>query len=267
VKADPGQIGQVLMNLVVNARDAMPHGGHVLVATENVVLNGQPAAEDLSMVAGPYIMLSVSDTGCGIEADTQSHIFEPFFTTKEQGHGTGLGLATVYGIVKQSDGSIIVESQPGKGTTFKIYLPQVEGELETAAVESEESSADGGEETILLAEDEPMLCEIVRFQLENAGYTVLEAHDGKEALEVAHNHRGTIDLLLTDVLMTGGTNGLELAAHLGPTRPELKVLYMTGYTAEVIDAKGLTDLQDKVLQKPFTAVSLRKKIREVLSAK
>lgn len=267
VKADPGQIGQVMMNLVVNARDAMPHGGHVLIATENVVLNGQPAAEDLSMAAGPYIMLSVSDSGCGIEADTLSHIFEPFFTTKPQGKGIGLGLATVYGIVKQSDGSIIVESQPGKGTTFKIYLPQVEGELETTAVEREESSADGGEETILLAEDEPMLCEIVRFQLENAGYTVLEAHDGQEALEVAQNHRGTIDLLLTDVLMTGGTNGLELAAHLGPTRPELKVLYMTGYTAEVIDAKGLTDLQDKVLQKPFTAVSLRKKIREVLSAK
>jgi CheY-like chemotaxis protein len=267
VKADPGQIGQVMMNLVVNARDAMPHGGHVLIATENVVLNGQPAAEDLSMAAGPYIMLSVSDSGCGIEADTLSHIFEPFFTTKPQGKGIGLGLATVYGIVKQSDGSIIVESQPGKGTTFKIYLPQVEGELETTAEEREESSANGGEETILLAEDEPMLCEIVRFQLENAGYTVLEAHDGQEALEVAQNHRGTIDLLLTDVLMTGGTNGLELAAHLGPTRPELKVLYMTGYTAEVIDAKGLTDLQDKVLQKPFTAVSLRKKIREVLSAK
>jgi two-component system cell cycle sensor histidine kinase/response regulator CckA len=267
VKADLGQIGQVLMNLVVNARDAMPQGGQVVIATENVILNGQPAMANLPDISGPYIMLSVSDNGGGIEADTQSHIFEPFFTTKEQGHGTGLGLATVYGIVKQSDGSIVVESQPGKGTAFKIYLPQADGELETTAVEREESSADGGDETILLAEDEPMLCEIVRIQLENAGYTVLEAHDGKEALEVAQNHTGKIDLLLTDVLMTGGTNGLELAAYIGPTRPELKVLYMTGYTADVIDAKGMTNVQDKVLQKPFTAVSLRNKIREVLSAK
>jgi two-component system cell cycle sensor histidine kinase/response regulator CckA len=267
VKADLGQIGQVLMNLVVNARDAMPQGGQVVIATENVILNGQPAMANLPDISGPYIMLSVSDNGGGIEADTQSHIFEPFFTTKEQGHGTGLGLATVYGIVKQSDGSIVVESQPGKGTAFKIYLPQADGELETTAVEREESSADGGDETILLAEDEPMLCEIVRIQLENAGYTVLEAHDGKEALEVAQNHTGKIDLLLTDVLMTGGTNGLELAAYIGPTRPELKVLYMTGYTADVIDAKGMTNVQNKVLQKPFTAVSLRNKIREVLSAK
>jgi two-component system, cell cycle sensor histidine kinase and response regulator CckA len=267
VKADLGQIGQVLMNLVVNARDAMPQGGQVVIATENVILNGRPATANVPGISGPYIMLSVSDNGCGIEADTQSHIFEPFFTTKEQGHGTGLGLATVYGIVKQSDGSIVVESQPGKGTAFKIYLPQAEGEIETTAVEREESSADGGDETILLAEDEPMLCEIVRFQLEKAGYTVLEAHDGKEALVVAQNHTGKIDLLLTDVLMTGGTNGLELAAHIGPTRPELKVLYMTGYTADVIDAKGVANVQDKVLQKPFTAVSLRNKIREVLSAK
>jgi two-component system cell cycle sensor histidine kinase/response regulator CckA len=267
VKADPGQIGQVVMNLVVNARDAMPQGGHVLIATENVVLNGQSAANGLSMAPGPYIMLSISDSGCGIEAETLSHIFEPFFTTKEQGKATGLGLATVYGIVKQSDGSIAVESQPGQGTTFKIYLPQVEGELQAAAVERAESSADGGEETILLAEDEPMLREIVRFQLENAGYTVLEAHDGKEAMEVARKHTGKIDLLLTDVLMTGGTNGLELAAQIAPTHPELKVLYMTGYTADVIDTKGAANVQDKVLQKPFTAVSLRNKIREVLSAK
>jgi two-component system cell cycle sensor histidine kinase/response regulator CckA len=267
VKIDPGQIGQVVMNLVVNARDAMPQGGQVVIATENVVLNGQPAAPVLSKVTGPYVLLSVSDNGCGIEADTLSHIFEPFFTTKEQGHGTGLGLATVYGIVKQSDGYIIAESRPGKGTTFKIYLPQAEGELESTSAEREESSAEGGEETILLAEDEPMLCEIVRFQLQEAGYTVLETHDGKEALEVAQSHNGRIDLLLTDILMTGGTNGIELATHLGPIRPDLKVLYMTGYTADVIDSKGLTNLRDKVLQKPFTASTLRNKIREVLGSK
>jgi two-component system, cell cycle sensor histidine kinase and response regulator CckA len=267
VKTDPGQIGQVVMNLVVNARDAMPQGGRVVIATENVVLNGQPAAQDLPIAAGPYIMLSVSDNGCGIEAETLSHIFEPFFTTKEQGHGTGLGLATVYGIIKQSDGYIVAESQPGTGTTFKIYLPRAEGELEITVTEHERSSADRGEETVLLAEDEPMLREVVRLQLEDAGYTVLQAHNGSDALLQAQNYKGKIDLLLTDVLMDGGMNGIGLATLLEQARPELKVLYMTGYTADAIDAKGLADLQDKVLQKPFTADVLRHRIREVLAAK
>ena len=263
VKADPGQIGQVVINLVVNARDAMPHGGRIVITTENVILDGPPA-ENFSMMAGPYVMLSVTDNGCGIEAETLSHIFEPFFTTKKQGQGTGLGLAMVYGIVKQSGGYIVAESQPGRGTTFKIYLPRAEGKPETAVAEPEVGAADGGGETILLAEDEPLLCEIVRLQLESAGYRVLEAHSGREALELAQNHKGRIDLLLTDILMSGGMNGLDLAASLTAMRPGLKVLYMTGYTAEVIDAKGMTDLQDKVLQKPFTAASLRRKIREVL---
>jgi two-component system, cell cycle sensor histidine kinase and response regulator CckA len=265
VKADPGQIGQVVMNLVVNARDAMPQGGQVVIETENVEMNGQPAGNP-AIAPGPYVILSVSDNGCGIEAGALSHIFEPFFTTKEQGQGTGLGLATVYGIVKQSEGYVVAESQPGKGATFKIYLPRADGDLETIFTEPEESAAGGGDETILIAEDEPLLCEIVRLQLETAGYTVLEAHDGTEAMAVAENHNGKIHLLLTDVVMAGGKNGLELAASLLSMQPGLKVVYMTGYTADLIDQKGMADLQDRMLQKPFTAVSLRRKIREVLSA-
>jgi two-component system cell cycle sensor histidine kinase/response regulator CckA len=265
VKADPGQIGQVVMNLVVNARDAMPQGGQVVIETENVEMNGQPAGNP-AIAPGPYVILSVSDNGCGIEAGALSHIFEPFFTTKEQGQRTGLGLATVYGIVKQSEGYVVAESQPGKGATFKIYLPRADGDLETAFTEPEESAAGGGDETILIAEDEALLCEIVRLQLETAGYTVLEAHDGMEAMAVAENHSGKIHLLLTDVVMAGGKNGLELAASLLSMQPGLKVVYMTGYTADLIDQKGMADLQDRMLQKPFTAVSLRRKIREVLSA-
>lgn len=264
VKADPGQIGQVVMNLVVNARDAMPQGGRIVIETENGELDGKSAA-NLPIVPGRYVMLSVSDSGCGIEPEALRYIFEPFFTTKEQGQGTGLGLATVYGIVKQSEGYIVAESQLGKGATFKIYLPRVEGNLETAVMEPEESVAGGGDETILVAEDEPLLCEIVRVQLEAAGYTVLEAHDGTEAMAVAETHSGKIHLLLTDVVMTGGKNGLELAASLLSMQPGLKVIYMTGYTADLIDQKGMTDLQDRLLQKPFTAASLRRKIREVLS--
>jgi CheY-like chemotaxis protein len=265
VKADPGQMGQVVMNLVVNARDAMPQGGRIVIETENVELDGQPGPGNLPLAPGPYVTLSVSDNGCGIEAEALRHIFEPFFTTKENGQGTGLGLAMVYGIVKQSEGYIVAESQPGKGATFKIYLPQVEGDLEKAFTEPEGGVARGGDETILIAEDEPLLCEIVRLQLENAGYTVLEAHNGTEAMAVAENHGGNIHLLLTDVVMAGGKNGLELAASLLSKQPGLKVIYMTGYTADLIDQKGMADLQDRMLQKPFTAASLRRKIREVLA--
>jgi PAS domain S-box-containing protein len=265
VKADPGQIEQVVMNLVVNARDAMPHGGRVVVETTNAELNGAPG-NGVAATPGAYVMLSVSDNGCGIEAESLSHIFEPFYTTKAEGKGTGLGLATVYGIVKQSGGSIAVDSQPGQGTTFKVYLPQVEGRPETIVETCDEASAGGGNETVLLAEDEPWLCEIVRLQLEDAGYTVLEAHNAAEAMDIARKN-GNIDLLLTDVLMTGGTNGLQLANSLKCIRPDLKVLFMTGYTADVIDAKGLADLEDKVLQKPFTKTALRRKLRETLGAR
>jgi two-component system, cell cycle sensor histidine kinase and response regulator CckA len=266
VKADPGQIGQVVMNLVVNARDAMPEGGQIVIATENVVLADHIEPGNLSVVAGAYVMLAVTDNGYGIEPGTLAHIFEPFFTTKEQGKGTGLGLATVYGIVKQSDGYIVAESEPGKGASFKIYLPLAEGQLQVEAAEPEEAVAAGGEETILIAEDEPMLREIVRFQLESAGYNVLEARDGNDALHVAQSHGGKIHLLLTDIVMAGGRNGLELAASLDSMQDGLKVIYMTGYTSELIAQKGMTNLQDRILQKPFTATRLRNKIREVLAA-
>jgi PAS domain S-box-containing protein len=265
VKADPGQIGQVVINLVVNARDAMPQGGRILIETRTIEVQDQPMPENLPIPQGTYVTMSISDTGCGIDPQTLQHIFEPFFTTKEEGQGTGLGLATVYGIVKQSEGFILAESQVGKGTTFHTYLPQVQGAPEAASTQPEESIAAGGDETILIAEDEPMLREIVRVQLETAGYTVLEARDGKEAMATAELHKGKIDLLLTDVVMAGGTNGLDLATKLHSVQPDLKVIYMTGYTADLIDQKGMSDLQERLLQKPFTAASLRHKIREVLA--
>jgi two-component system cell cycle sensor histidine kinase/response regulator CckA len=265
VKADPGQIQQVVMNLMVNARDAMPHGGRIAVETRNVQWDGVLLPGNLHVVPGPYVMLSVSDNGTGIAPEVLSHIFEPFFTTKEHGQGTGLGLAMVYGIVKQSDGYIVAESQLGVGTTFKIYLPQVEGELAAPFAEPARTAARGGDETILLAEDEPLLREIFRMQLEGAGYTVLEAQNGKEAAELAQRHSEKIHLLLTDLVMAGGTNGLELAAKLNATQPGIKVVYMTGYTADVIDPKGMADMQDRILQKPFSGVSLLRKIRQVLT--
>jgi PAS domain S-box-containing protein len=265
VKADPGQIHQVVMNLMVNARDAMPHGGRILVETGNVQWGGQQLPLNVPIIPGPYVMLSVSDNGCGMEPEVLRHIFEPFFTTKEQGHGTGLGLATVYGIVKQSEGYVVAESEPGKGTTFKIYLPQVEGELAVPVAEHEKTQASGGNETILMAEDEPLLREIFRMQLEGAGYKVLEAQNGDEAAEIAEKHRNRIHLLLTDLVMAGGTNGVELAATLNATQPGIKVVFMTGYTADVIDPKGMADIQDRILQKPFSGTSLLRKVREVLT--
>jgi len=265
VKADPGQIHQVVMNLMVNARDAMPHGGRIVVETANVQWGGQQLPVNVPIVPGPYVMLSVSDNGCGMEPEVLRHIFEPFFTTKEQGQGTGLGLATVYGIVKQSEGYVVAESEPGQGTTFKIYLPQVEGELVAPAAEHEKTQASGGNETILLAEDEPLLREIFRMQLEGAGYKVLEAENGDEAAEIAEKHRNRIHLLLTDLVMAGGTNGVELAATLNATQPGIKVVFMTGYTADVIDPKGMADIQERILQKPFSGASLLRKVREVLT--
>jgi PAS domain S-box-containing protein len=265
VKADPGQIHQVVMNLMVNARDAMPHGGQIVVETKNVHWEGHQLPSNLQVTPGTYVMLSVSDNGSGMEPDVLQHIFEPFYTTKQQGEGTGLGLATVYGIVKQSEGYVVAESQLGKGTTFKIYLPGVEEELTMPVVEPQKTDATGGDETILLAEDEPLLREIFRMQLEGAGYTVIEAPNGKEATKMAECHQEKIHLLLTDLVMEGGTNGLELAAQLNTTQPGIKVVYMTGYTADVIDPKGMAFMQDRILQKPFSSASLLRKIREVLT--
>ncbi len=265
VKADPGQIEQVVINLAVNARDAMPRGGQLVIATSNVELHSSQA-DHPPVVAGPYVMLSMSDTGGGIAPEVINNIFEPFFTTKEQGKGTGLGLSTVYGIANQSGGHIRVQSEPGKGTTFRIYLPQAESQSEVALDKVSLSSDGGGKETILLAEDEPRLCEIIRLMLEGAGYTVLEAHNGHEAIEVARKHSGDIDLLLTDVVMPAGMNGLELAVSIGTLRPGIKTLYMTGYAGDVVGERGMAVLQTSLLQKPFNAGSLRRKVREVLSA-
>ncbi|MBZ5521738.1 MAG: PAS domain S-box protein [Acidobacteriia bacterium] len=265
VKADPGQIEQVVMNLIVNARDALTQGGQVVIETSSLEINDENLADHRPVPTGSYITLSVSDTGCGIKPEIMPHIFEPFYTTKEQGRGTGLGLSIVYGIIQQSDGHIRVASEPGSGTTFTIYLPCTNGHPAKIAEGAGECIADGGSETILIAEDELLVSEFTRTMLESAGYTVLEAHNGQEAIEIAKEHNGHIDLLLTDVLMSGGTNGLELAARLSSLRPELKVLYMTGYTADLIGRNHIADLQNRLLQKPFTANALRRRIREVLS--
>jgi PAS domain S-box-containing protein len=262
-KADPGQIEQVLLNLVVNARDAMPTGGRLTIETSNVQLDRGYAAAHASVEAGPYVMLTVTDTGCGMDAETQSHIFEPFFTTKEKGKGTGLGLATVYGVVKQSGGYIWVYSEVGRGSTFKIYLPQVAEEVEAPVVEQETRGSSAGTETILFVEDEQSVRELVREYLQGAGYRVLDAGDGIEALEVAAAHKGTIHILITDVVMPR-LSGRDLAAKLSSERPGVKVLFISGYTDDTIVRHGVLEGGVAFLQKPFNLKSLSEKIREVL---
>ncbi len=269
VWADPGQIGQVLMNLASNARDAMPGGGSLLVETRNIDVDEKYAAAHPPVVPGRYVMLSVSDTGTGIAPEVMNHIFEPFFTTKEQGKGTGLGLATVHGIVHQSGGHICVESQTGRGAEFHIYLPAVDtqdlaSQAETLCDMPASGKTEGGPETILLAEDERMLSEVMRTWLEDVGYTVLEARDGREALDLAEKYNRPIDLLLTDVMMPGEINGRDLAIRLAATRPHIKVLYMTGYVADMLLHRGMAGVRDSLLQKPFTIPSMLHRIRETL---
>lgn len=264
VKADPGQIEQVIMNLAVNARDAMPHGGKLVLKTENVQI-GQPYADrHLPVVPGSYVLLSVTDSGCGMDADTISHIFEPFFTTKEQGKGTGLGLSIVYGIVKQSGGYIWVYSEPGRGTTFKIYLPTVFERDAEPVRDRRPTTWLTGTETILVVEDEPSLCDMARSILESAGYTVLEAHSGEEGLRAVERHPGPIDLVLSDVILRGGMNGHEMAGRLFALHPEARVVYMSGYSGELISWHGLLDPGTDLLEKPFDTDSLQHKVREVL---
>jgi len=268
VRADAGQIEQVIMNLAVNARDAMPTGGKLTIETSNVSLDEDYARFHAPLRPGDYVMLAISDTGLGMDSETQSHIFEPFFTTKGP-KGTGLGLSTVYGIVKQSGGYIWVYSEPGKGTTFKIYLPRVADLAETPAlaVTPEESTAtEPGTETILLAEDEANLRYLARQFLEKQGYRVLEAADGAVAMQIAVAHEGVIHLLLTDVIMPG-MNGRELAQRISEIRPQTKVLYMSGYTENVIGHNGTLEAGVRLLQKPFTLRDLKGKVREVLDSK
>jgi nitrogen-specific signal transduction histidine kinase/ActR/RegA family two-component response regulator len=266
VKADPGQIEQVLVNLVVNARDAMPDGGKLTIETSNFDVDEEYAAAHDGLSAGRYVMLAVYDTGHGIDAQTKSRVFEPFFTTKEHGKGTGLGLATVYGIVKQSEGYVAVESEPGQGAAFKVFLHRLEAgadEIERTLHVVEERPR--GSETVLLVEDEEVVRNLVREILEGNGYTVLEARNGAEALDLGRRRKGPIHLLVTDVVMPK-MSGRELAERLVTIHHETRILYMSGYTDGAIGQHGVLDPHTAFLQKPFSFDDLAQKVRKVLDA-
>jgi len=265
-RADPGQIEQVIMNLAVNARDAMPTGGKLTIETANVELDADYAKQHRPVIPGRFVMLAVSDTGSGMDDATKARIFEPFFTTKEVGKGTGLGLATVYGIVKQSGGYIWLYSEPGNGAAFKIYLPRVDAERDAPVTAAESVGTVAGTETVLVAEDDPLLLPLTRDLLTKLGYCVLEARDAAEALAVARGHHGDIHLLVSDVVMPRG-GGFQLAQQLLAERPGLRVLYVSGYTDEAIVRHGLLERSLNYLQKPFTPAVLTRKVREVLDAK
>jgi two-component system, cell cycle sensor histidine kinase and response regulator CckA len=265
VKADPGQVEQVLMNLAVNARDAMPQGGKLVMETSNVEA-GAELARDLDLAPGRYAMLKVTDSGHGMDAATLSHIFEPFFTTKPMGKGTGLGLSTVYGIVKQSGGSIQVESEAGRGTAFRIYLPVAEGATRQRREPVAGETVAGGSETILLAEDEPDLRELARIFLEGYGYKVLEAAGAEQAIQMAAMFPGPIHLLLTDVIMPG-MSGRQLAENILSQRPQTKIVYMTGYTDDMVVQHKVLEPGVMLLQKPFSKVDLGLKVRSMLDGK
>jgi PAS domain S-box-containing protein len=263
IKADPGQIEQVILNLAVNARDAMPHGGTLRIETANRDVDDDTARRTVGLRPGRYVVLAVGDTGCGMDEETQSHIFEPFFTTKEVGKGTGLGLSTVYGIVQQSHGHIEVESELNRGTTFKVYLPWFDEAVESPDVETPPVKLPGGRETILLAEDDEGVRSLAGQSLQSLGYEILEAQSGAEALQTIERHRSPIHLLLTDVVMPQ-MSGIELAKRVTALLPEIKVLFMSGYTERATVHHDQLDASAAYLQKPFTVEGLAFKVREVL---
>src|SRR3989449_112616 len=265
VKADPGQLEQVIVNLAVNARDAMPNGGRLTLETKNVDLDADYPTDRVTIPAGRYVMLAVTDTGTGMDAQTKARIFEPFFTTKPVGKGTGLGLATVYGAVKQSGGYIWLYSEVGQGTSFKIYLQRIDAvEPQAAAVET--AVMLDGTETVLVAEDEDAVRQIIEKALQARGYQVMVARDGSEALALASRHAGQIDLLVTDVIMPD-MNGQVLSQRLTQVRPTIKTLYLSGYTDDAILHHGVLEEGVAFLQKPFSLGALARKVREVIEAR
>ena len=263
VRADPTQLQEVIINLAVNARDAMPDGGTLTIATRATALDAAAARSHAELEPGPYVDLTVRDTGHGIDEETLARIFEPFFTTKDVGKGTGLGLSTTYGLVKQHGGAIAVESQPGQGATFRILLPRIDAEPEPPAERAREPAAGRGEHTILLAEDEEAVRGMARLALTKHGYTVLAAADGVEALELADAHDGDIDLLLADVVMPR-MGGKELADRIVARHPAIRILFMSGYTTDVISKHGVGHPAAQVLQKPFHVDTLVRRVRDAL---
>jgi len=263
--ADPGQLHQVLMNLAVNARDSMPRGGKLIIETRNVTIVGNPT--DPHPVPEPcsYVYLGVADTGTGMSAEVKQHLFEPFFTTKVAGRGTGLGLATVYGIVRQSGGWIGVSSEPGQGATFHIYLPRIGTDVAAEPLPAASGTAPRGSETVLVVEDQTAVRQFAGAVLESYGYRVLQVSNGGDAIALSQQYPGPIHLLLTDLVMPL-MNGRELAEQLAVSRPGIKVLYMSGYSEETISHHGVLDSGLAYLPKPFTPEALAKKVREALAS-
>ena len=267
IEGDRTQLEQVIINLAINAQDAMPDGGQLTIETDRVELDESYASTHQGVTPGPYVMIAVSDTGCGMDAETRENLFEPFFTTKEVDKGTGLGLATVYGIVKQHGGNIWAYSEPGLGSVFKIYLPVSENPAEHTRAETAESPASvsnpQGSETILLVEDHPQVKDLARVTLEKRGYTVLAAENGGQALSMLKTHEGALDLLLTDVVMPE-MDGKELFEKVSGIYPNVRVIYMSGYSENVIAHHGVIDEGVNFIQKPFSIKTLSAKVREVL---